>query len=172
MKKTRMIYVATSLILLCAMAVNLTGCASKDLMTGIKANAVSPLDDLSTQNAAVTDFAVRLFKASATEGKNTLISPLSVLYALAMTANGAEKETLEEMQSVLGMTTEELNLYMYTYLNSLEQGKKYKLSLANSIWFFYIGGIFHFNVSRSHRCVSGHNVRLTAHYDSNTARSI
>ncbi len=135
MKKTRIIYVVTSLILLCVITVNLTGCASKDLMNGIKANAISPIDDLKTNNAVVTDFAVRLFKASAQDGENTLISPLSVLYALALTSNGADGETLEEMEDVLGMTTEELNLYMYSYINSLEQGKKYKLNLANSVWF-------------------------------------
>ena len=135
MKKPRIIYVITSTVLLCALMLNLTGCASKNLMTGIRANAVSGLGDLKEQNAIVTDFAVRLFKASVKNGENTLISPLSVLYALSMTANGAEQKTLEEMQNVLGMTTKELNLYMYTYLSSLEQGKKYKLNLANSIWF-------------------------------------
>ena len=68
-------------------------------------------------------------------GKNTLISPLSVLCALAMTANGAEEETLAQMEEVLGMTTDELNLYLYSYMKNLPQGDKYKLSLANSIWF-------------------------------------
>ena len=41
---------------------------------------------------AAADFAVRHFKESSTAGENTLISPFSVLYALAMTANGAEGE--------------------------------------------------------------------------------
>ena len=35
---------------------------------------------------------VRLFQTSMEEGKNILISPLSVLYALSMTANGADGE--------------------------------------------------------------------------------
>ena len=52
-----------------------------------------------------------------------------------MTANGAEEETLAQMEEVLGMTTEELNLYLYSYMQNLPQGEKYKLSLANSIWF-------------------------------------
>jgi serpin B len=39
------------------------------------------------------------------------------------------------MEAVLGMTTEELNLYLHTYMKNLPQGDKYKLSLANSIWF-------------------------------------
>lgn len=139
MKKTRISLVIISLLLVCAMAVNLTGCTmkvqAKDLMEGIKPNNVDALDDLSSQNADVTDFAIRLFKASNDKGKNTLISPLSVLCALAMTANGAEEETLAQMEEVLGMTTEELNLYLYSYMKNLPQGDKYKLSLANSIWF-------------------------------------
>ena len=137
--KTRISLVIISLLLVCAMAVNLTGCTmevqAKDLMEGITPNQVNALDDLSSQNADVTDFAIRLFKASEESGKNTLISPLSVLCALAMTANGAEEETLEQMEEVLGMTTEELNLYLYSYMQNLPQGEKYKLSLANSIWF-------------------------------------
>ena len=139
MKKTRISLVIISLLLVCAMAVNLTGCTmevqAKDLMEGITPNNVNALDDLSSQNADVTDFAIRLFKASNENGKNTLISPLSVLCALAMTANGAEEETLAQMEEVLGMTTEELNLYLYSYMKNLPQGDKYKLSLANSIWF-------------------------------------
>lgn len=137
--KTRISLVIISLLLVCAMAVNLTGCTmevqAKDLMEGITPNQVNALDDLSSQNADVTDFAIRLFKASEERGKNTLISPLSVLCALAMTANGAEEETLAQMEEVLGMTTEELNLYLYSYMQNLPQGEKYKLSLANSIWF-------------------------------------
>ena len=139
MKKTRISLVIISLLLVCAMAVNLTGCTmevqAKDLMEGITPNTVNALDDLSSQNADVTDFAIRLFKASNESGNNTLISPLSVLCALAMTANGAEEETLQQMEEVLGMTNEDLNLYLYSYMKNLPQGDKYKLSLANSIWF-------------------------------------
>ena len=137
--KTRISLVIISLLLVCAMAVNLTGCTmevqAKDLMKGITPNQVKALDDLGAQNTDVTDFAIRLFKASEESGKNTLISPLSVLCALAMTANGAEKETLAQMEEVLGMTTKELNRYLYSYMQNLPQGEKYKLSLANSIWF-------------------------------------
>ncbi len=105
-----------------------------NLMASITSNRVNVLDNLGSQNAAVTDFALRLFRASEKNSENTLISPLSVLCALSMTANGAEEETLREMEAVLGMTKEELNLYLYSYVKSLPQDEKYKLSLANSIW--------------------------------------
>ncbi|MDE6723734.1 MAG: serine protease, partial [Eubacterium sp.] len=138
MKKTRISFIFLSLFLVCAMAVNLTGCTmpvqKKDLMEGVTCNEIGVSDNLIMQNANVTDFSIRLFKASETKGGNTLISPLSVLCALAMTANGAEAETREQMEAVLGMTTEELNPYLYSYMKKLPQGEEYKLSLANSIW--------------------------------------
>ena len=139
MKKNRLGLIIASVLLLCAMAVNLTGCGTvthaKDLMEGITPRQVAVLDDLMDKNAVATDFAVRLFKTSAEDDKNTLISPLSVMYALAMTANGAEEQTLAQMEAVLGMSIEELNIYLYSYMQDLSQGEKYKLSLANSIWF-------------------------------------
>ncbi len=92
------------------------------------------LTDINEKNAP-SDFAVRLFASCFENSKNTLISPLSVMSALAMTSNGAKGKTLEEMQSVLGMDKEQLNSFMLSYTNSLPCGEKYKLSLANSIWF-------------------------------------
>ncbi len=82
-----------------------------------------------------TDFVVRLLKASNDSGKNTLISPLSVMSALTMTANGAGGETLKQMEEALGMPLEELNAYLTAYMNSLSDSDKYKMDLANSIWF-------------------------------------
>ena len=87
--------------------------SSVDLMKGIAPSAQSgdseqtPAFSDYAQQAA--EFAVRLFQHSMTEDENTLVSPLSVLSALAMTANGAGGETLSEMESVFGMRTEELN---------------------------------------------------------------
>lgn len=126
-----------------AMLLFVTGCSPKiqgeNLMSDVEKDVqqdVKPVVQMSEVNSvALTDFAVRLFQASTEEGKNTLISPLSVLSALAMTANGAKEETLAQMESVFGMTTDELNKYFYSYLNALPQGEKYKLNLANSIWF-------------------------------------
>ncbi len=139
MEKAKKSLALISLLLLCAISVNLVSCRmpiqAEDLMRNVTPNDVSGLNNLDAGNTAVTDFAVRLFKEMSAQGKNTLISPLSILSALAMTANGAAGQTLEQMESVLGMSVDELNLYLYTYVNSLPQGKNYKLSLANSIWF-------------------------------------
>ena len=86
-------------------------------------------------NVSVTDFALRLFKESLEDEKNTLISPLSVLTALSMTANGADGDTLSQMESVLGMPISSLNEWIKIYIESLPEEERYKLSLANSIWF-------------------------------------
>ena len=121
-----------------ALALLLTACAqgnADDLMQNVPAKAVDVLPDMDSGAAAAADFGVRLFQASVEEGKNTLISPLSVLYALAMTANGADGNTLAQMEQVLGMETEALNSFMRAYLDLLPESKVYKLSLANSIWF-------------------------------------
>lgn len=122
-----------------ALAFNMFGSSdeikAENLMEGISAEEVQVVDNLESYNEEVSGFAVRLFKESADSDENTLISPVSVMAALSMTANGAKEDTLEQMENVLGMSKQELNLYMYSYLNSLPQGDKYKLKLANSIWF-------------------------------------
>jgi len=139
MKFSKICLAFISLLLLCSMSLNLIGCSTAikatDLMTGVTPQRVTELDDLSVGNACATDFALRLFQAANENGKNTLISPLSVMCALAMTANGAGGQTREQMEQMLGMSVEELNHYIYSYVSSLPQGDKYKLKLANSIWF-------------------------------------
>ncbi len=84
--------------------------------------------------SAVTDLAVRLFRASYTAGERGCISPLSLLSALAMCENGAAGNTLSQFEELFGLTADELNGYMYTYLNSITSSEKVKFSTANSIW--------------------------------------
>ena len=63
-----------------------------DLMENVTSDQIVVSKDIKDGNVAMTDFAIRLFKAANEEGKSTLISPLSIVYALAMTANGAKGE--------------------------------------------------------------------------------
>lgn len=132
----------TCLLAMC-MLLGLSGCAKQvqgdDLMEGIAAQTVTgkEADDAFVQSQM--RLAVELFQKSVqkSEGENVLISPLSVQLALAMTANGAVGQTREEMEQVLGgdISLEDLNEYLYTYVNGLPSGEKYKLEVANSIWF-------------------------------------
>lgn len=139
MKSTRFIPVVTLLLIL-AVLFNLASCSVKvqaqDLMKEISANIVKGKETDNKFIANTASFSVELFKKSVTKDKNTLISPTSVLLALAMTANGADKETLAQMQTVLGkVPIDELNEYLRYYVKMLPEGDKVKLSIANSIWF-------------------------------------
>ena len=130
-----------AMIMICALSLSVfSACGlpqAEDLMVGINPKGIAGdyIGVTDVSNVAVTDFAVRLFKASQDDGKNTLISPLSVLAALSMTANGADKDTLTQMQNVLGMPIDQLNAWINNYMTNLPEEEKYKLSLANSIWF-------------------------------------
>ena len=89
--------------------------------------------DLNGAADAVTGFAVELLRQTDTGG-STLLSPVSVVYALAMTANGAAGETLTQMESVLGLPLEELNACLRAYADQLPAEEVGRCSLANSIW--------------------------------------
>lgn len=137
-KKT--LYIFLSLILIIPTVFFTTSCQTQfsgnedAIVSKVKPEPVDPID-LTRYNADVTDFAVRLFQNTLETEKNTLISPLSVLCALSMTANGADGETLIQMEETFGISMTDLNRYLYTYNKQLPQDKNYKLSLANSIWF-------------------------------------
>lgn len=91
---------------------------------------------------AMLDFSVRLFQNAVNPpcetnkyaDDNVLIAPTSVLTALAMTANGAEGNTLAQMEKVFGIEIEPLRDYLKPYLENLPNENKYKLHMANSIW--------------------------------------
>lgn len=93
----------------------------------------TPADNLKFSIAA-TDFSLKLFRETATGNDNEMISPLSVMYALAMASNGAKGETLAQIESVMGMTVDDMNLYLSSYIKNLPNGEKYFLSVANSFW--------------------------------------
>ena len=139
--KKQWIAIFLCLSLLATGLLGLTGCAAKvqadDLMKGITPEKTSgrAADDAFKNGAA--DFAVRLFQNTREEGKNSLISPLSVMLALSMTANGAKGETLAQMEVLLGgdIPIDTLNEYLHAYVGGLPSVEKAKLTLANSIWF-------------------------------------
>lgn len=81
------------------------------------------------------DFSLKLFQ-QCVEKDNTLISPLSVSLALAMTANGADGDTLADMENALGgLSIEDLNRYLSYYVNQLPSAENTKVSISNSLWF-------------------------------------
>lgn len=128
--------------LLLTLCLLLSGCGTdtpakhgEDLMENIQPVKAEQPADLSTDSAAIADFGLRLFRQSMEAEKNTLISPLSVLYALSMTANGASGNTLSQMEAVLGLPVDSLNRWLSGYMTQLSQPDAEKLRLANAIWF-------------------------------------
>ncbi len=87
-----------------------------------------------TVDEAAGDFAVRLLGATMKDGKNTLVSPLSVLTALSMTANGAAGDTQAQMEKTLGASAADYNAYLQTYAETAPQGEGCELHLANALW--------------------------------------
>ncbi len=94
-------------------------------------------------------FAVELFQNTAVSEGNTMVSPLSAMLALSMTANGAEGDTLAEMEQLLGngmeqhivdagscdYTMDDLNQHLKSYTEGLDSWEDCQLHLANSIWY-------------------------------------
>lgn len=88
---------------------------------------------------AAANFAFELLKESnkaGYEGDSLLVSPLSVMLALSMTANGAEGETLKQFEKVLGgkMDIDSLNAQLFNYTSTLTSTEKAKFNLANAVW--------------------------------------
>ena len=83
--------------------------------------------------SAYSRYTVKMLKNCITEGKNSMISPLSIMMALAMTANGADGETLSQLEELFGLTIDELNRYLYAYILKTEEGDN-TLAIADSIW--------------------------------------
>ncbi|WP_010680935.1 serpin family protein [Acetivibrio cellulolyticus] len=162
-----------------ALIANLTGCSvsvkADDLMSGISPNKVSgkATDDKFITN--VSQFSIELFKKSISDKENSLISPLSVLIALSMTANGAAGETLSQMEKALGMDIpiKDLNEYLYTYVNNLPSEDNSKLNIANSIWFRDNKGSFTVNKDFLQKNSDYYNAAIyKSAFDSQTVKDI
>ena len=95
--------------------------------------SAKPTDDF--ENSQI-DFALSLLRKTVDSSENVLVSPYSVAQALAMTANGADKNTLKEMMKVIGngMDIGTFNKQMASYRIGQPNEEKCKLLTANSIW--------------------------------------
>ncbi len=82
---------------------------------------------------ALENFSVELFKQSYQEG-NLFMSPISVLYALAMAGNGASGETLAQMEQVFGADIGVISASLRDYMGMVNSKDNGELSIANSMW--------------------------------------
>ena len=143
-------------VVLLALCVALAGCAPSSLSltaTELTAHAGLAADDspiydtlaAPTAEAAVYDFSARLFRECVRQdsGGNVFVSPLSVLYALALAENGAAGQTLAQLEAATGMSAGQLPDYLNAYARRAAgedafdagvSGDALELSLANSVW--------------------------------------
>lgn len=129
------------LLLALCLILFLVGCAGQtgqagNLMARIQARPADTKADLNgPKAAAVTDFGLRTLRQCLEEEPgNTMISPLSILCALGMTANGAKGETLSQMEGVFGLSLEELREYLAVYVSALPSSEDASFHAANSLW--------------------------------------
>lgn len=133
--KRRLLALGLALIFL----FSLTACATQEiqaeeLTAGVTAEPLSNTVDFDgPETQLVNDFAVRLFRQTMAEGENILVSPISVLSALAMTANGAKGETLAQMEEVFGLSVDQLNSWLHEWMVCLENYEA-TVKTANSLW--------------------------------------
>lgn len=148
MKVKKMLAVFMSVLSLAACILPFSGCGKtvgKVHNKGVKSDAVRDLTEGISKNesaskapddefkAAASSFAAELFKDNYSKGKTTLVSPLSVLTALALVQNGAESETLVQLEQALGgLDRDTLNAYMRAYCDFLTESDE--LKIANSVW--------------------------------------
>lgn len=126
------------LIALILAVLMLAGCEAQtvNLTENINAEEVQEVQEVSVDKNTVSspiDFSVKLLQENISE-ENALVSPLSALYALSMTANGADGETLAQMESALGLPLNELNAVLMSYGTSMNKSDSAEVHLANSIW--------------------------------------
>jgi serine protease inhibitor len=105
----------------------------------------TPLDLPAGSDAVTTaanQFAVNVFQQTLQiqpAGKNMLISPMSIYFALGMTYNGAAGTTADSMAKALALTgipTGQFNAVSKALLQQLpKEDNKVQLSVANSIWY-------------------------------------
>ena len=127
----RMLGIAASALVAVSL---LAGCAGSSNLTATELTAgTSPASSGSLEVGEGSDtyvFALGLLRESADE-KNTLVSPLSVLSALAMAESGASGETLAQMEQATGMGADELTDMLQAYGALAGDGP---LRTANSVW--------------------------------------
>ena len=148
MKVKEMLAVFMSVLSLAACILPFSGCGKtvgKVHNKGVKSGAVRDLTEGISKNesaskapddefkAAASSFAAELFKDNYSKGKTTLVSPLSVLTALALVQNGAQGNTLAQFEQALGgLDRDTLNAYMRAYCDFLTESDE--LKIANSVW--------------------------------------
>ncbi len=168
-----------SLVIIFAMMSGTTSCAN------VKSRAVDLSENyernISDEGEITTDFGTAMANLSSTllektiehteKGENLLVSPLSAALCLGLLANGAEGETLSELEGLLGMRRDDLNPTLYAFVQSLASDENCKVKLANSVWYRETG--LQLDEDYLQTLANWYNAeQYSAPFDASTARDI
>lgn len=164
MKKRGQLSKAIAAVVSAAMLLQVTGCGTGEKQpvepartsgSGLEAEAGKMVNlsdqmnaeqrelvDLSTIDSrlidAISDSSMRMFYENMKQkpAENVLISPASILFAFGMTENGADGNTLSEMEQVVngGLSIQELNVIMHAMNKHLSEAEDVDWNVADSIW--------------------------------------
>ncbi len=118
-------------------------------------------------NVKITDFSVKLLQGSIGKDEldgrsmNVLVSPDSVVTALALLENGADDQslTLEELEGLCGgLKIDDLNEYLLDLHYRLEKPDRPVYTVANSIW--YRSGKIRMSQDYIKKCRDYHNAEV------------
>ena len=139
---TRGLCAVVCLCLLFTFAMRPATVNAEDLLAGYTPNAVTGKAPDESFTGAYLEFSLNLLQ-SCYDGDNALLSPLSATQALSLLANGADGETLAQIQEALygDISVAEWNAYLKDYVNSLPSTSKTKLLQANSVWYDQHAGL-------------------------------
>lgn len=86
-------------------------------------------------------FMIRLMQKVFSEEENHIFSPMSLILALSMAENGTAGMTRAEIESALGISTDDLNQLMKSYLPDMNYDYGTDFYTGNSLWFNTDNGI-------------------------------
>lgn len=117
--------------------VSLAACGheNESEISELSAEALKNLEKMQDTSDKVKDISMEIFKESVSEGKNSMISPVSILMAMAMAENGAAAGSRTQIEKAFGCTTEELSDWLKNWMTSLKTGENTRMNVANSFWF-------------------------------------
>ena len=95
-------------------------------------------DALWETNAQVRGLSVQLFKNAASAKQNSMISPTSILLAMAMVENGAAGDIKKQMEKTFGMRMSELNQWIRAWSAVQPQedaDTRSRMNIASAVWY-------------------------------------
>lgn len=91
--------------------------------------------ELDKQRDALTDASLELFKGACSTESSSMVSPFSILQALCLCANGANGETLAQIEDACGCSIDELNEWALAYNTYIGNAEEPAVINSNAIWF-------------------------------------